>query len=172
MTSRNATNLADVRWVSGSFLLTGATFSGSGVTASHTAHPVRSARFPPRWDLRFLPKRLHRFAPFSILYPCPQTTFRYRGSAGLISIFFTEMPDMYGNGIVASQGSLFPYLPIDLLGEYTLPGLSMSSLRMSYSMGVKEMGSPSKVTSLELSSSSTPPMTYRAGAAALLPNCI
>ena len=29
---------------------------------------------------------------------------------------------MYGNGIVASQGSLFPYLPIDLLGGIHLAG--------------------------------------------------
>lgn len=29
---------------------------------------------------------------------------------------------MYGNGIVASQGCLFPYLPIDLLGGIHLAG--------------------------------------------------
>ena len=79
---------------------------------------------------------------------------------------------MYGNGIVASQGSLFPYLPIDLLGGIHLAGTLHEQFEDVVFDGRKEMGSPSRVTSLELSSSSTPPMTYRAGAAALLPNCI
>ena len=74
--SRKAVTLAMVRSVSFVFRRGG---SGSGTEPPH--HRLGDLLF----NMRF--HGFHVRIPFSSLYPWPQTTFKYRGSAGLISSF-------------------------------------------------------------------------------------
>ena len=82
ISSRKAVTLAAVRSVSFVFRFGAGGVSVGGSTASVTTWAISFSICVPICSMSF-----HVRIPFSSLYPWPQTTFKYRGSAGSISIF-------------------------------------------------------------------------------------